>query len=372
MSKAPRPAQVAMAAALVLGIGGVVLAQSKAASDSTIQEQIAPYLTPQRAVHIEQGRTINLVCLGHGSPTVILTAGLGNWSLAWARVQRPLAKRTRVCAWDRAGYGFSSPSPEPQDTVHTTEDLERALKGAGIRDPHVMVGHSLGAYETLRFTDLHRRSVVGMVLVDPAIPDQSAIMERIAPLFAMNGRAVDGQTVKRLQDCAAQLRGGTLKRGTRRFEQCTSAPAVPDDLPRLKAAIARLNADPARLLTQASTVKEFDSDAAPDSREVMNAHRRYGDMPLIVLTAGRDESVVLRMFRADPPAKRAQLRKQLARFLRDAWGPGHDAYAALSTRGRNRLLPNSTHSIQVAKPEIVISAVIEVLDEIRPSAPHEP
>lgn len=80
-------------------------------------------------VHIGNGRTINLVCLGHGSPTVILTAGLGNWSLAWERVQRPLAKRTRVCAWDRAGYGFSSPSPESQDIVHTTEDLERALTG---------------------------------------------------------------------------------------------------------------------------------------------------------------------------------------------------------------------------------------------------
>ena len=50
----------------------------------------------------------------------------------------------------------------------------------------------------------------------------------------------------------------------------------------------------------------------------------------------------------------------------------HDAYAALSTRGRNQLVPDSTHTIQIAKPEVVISAVIEVLDEIRPSEPHEP
>jgi pimeloyl-ACP methyl ester carboxylesterase len=51
----------------------------------------------------------------------------------WGHVQPALAERTRVCAWDRAGYGFSSPSPEPQDIVHTTADLERALKSAGIR-----------------------------------------------------------------------------------------------------------------------------------------------------------------------------------------------------------------------------------------------
>jgi len=72
------------------------------------------------------------------------------------------------------------------------------------------------------------------------------------------------------------------------------------------------------------------------------------------------------------PAELAQLRKQIAQYLQDAWVPAHDAYAALSTRGRNQLLPDSTHTIQIAKPEVVISAVIEVLDEIRPSEPHEP
>jgi len=68
---------------------------------------------------------------GQGSPTVILSAGLGGWSFDWGLVQPALAKRTRVCAWDRAGYGFSSPSPEPQDILHTVSDLERALQGAG-------------------------------------------------------------------------------------------------------------------------------------------------------------------------------------------------------------------------------------------------
>jgi pimeloyl-ACP methyl ester carboxylesterase len=357
-------------AALLTGF--VTAPASRAAPASSRQKQIAPYLTSQQLVRVGEGRTINLVCLGHGSPTVILTAGLGNWSLVWVLVQPALAKRTRVCAWDRAGYGFSSPSPEPQDIVHTTADLERALKGAGIRGPYVMVGHSLGGYESLRFTDLHRRAVVGMVLVDPAIPDQQALMERIAPLFKMMGHAHDERSVKQLQQCAAALRGGTLKRGTPQFERCTAVPGVPASLPRLKAAMARLNADPARLLTQASTVEEFDGDGAPDSREVMNAHRHYGDMPLIVLTAGGDESVVLREFSRSTPVERAQLRKQVALYLRDAWGPAHDAYAALSTRGRSQLVPDSGHTIQIDKPGAVISAVMEVLNEIRSSAPHEP
>ena len=146
--------------------------------------EIAPYLKPQLLVPIAEGRTINLVCLGHGSPTVVLTAGLGGWSWVWYRIQSELSRKTRVCAWDPAGLGFSSPTPEPQDTVHETEDLEEALKAAHLDGPYVMVAHSAGAYVAIRFADHRGTAVVGMLLVDPAIPDQDAIRERVAPKFA--------------------------------------------------------------------------------------------------------------------------------------------------------------------------------------------
>jgi pimeloyl-ACP methyl ester carboxylesterase len=359
---------------LVLLAGFLGAPAGSAAPASTIEQQMTPYLTPQRVVRVGPGRTINLLCLGHGSPTVILTAGLGGWSLSWVRVQPALAKRTRVCAWDRAGYGFSSPSPEPQDIVHTTQDLERALNGAGIAGPYVMVGHSLGGFESLRFADLHRRSVVGMVLVDPDIPDRAAVDERLAPQFATLSRTLEALDIKQRQDCAAQLKDGTLKSGTAQFAQCT-VPHLPAAFSHLQPVIARLNADPARLLTQVSTQKEHYTDA----REVINAQRRYGDTPLIVLTAGRDEQAVMSSLSrlppntpgASTPEELAQLHEQIVRFLRDGWSAGHDAYAALSTRGRNRLVPDSTHGIPDEKPEVVISAIIEVLDEIHPST-HEP
>lgn len=355
----------------VLLVGFLATPASRATPTPPTEQQMAPYLTPQRVVHVGQGRTINLVCLGHGSPTIILSAGLDAWSVWWWSVQPSLAKRTLVCAWDRAGYGFSSPSSEPQDIVHTTADLERALIRAGIRGPYVMVGHSLGALEALRFTDLHRPSVVGVVLIDPEIPDRAAVEDRIAPQFAAMARASGEQYLKQLQDCAAQLRAGTLKRGAVQLERCTATPAALD--PRLKAAIARLNADPERLLTQASTENEHYTDA----REVINAQRRYGDMPLIVLTAGLDEASALSGIQpgtpgAGTPAERKELRRQIALFLQDGWGPAHDAYAALSTRGRNQLVPDSGHNIPINRPDVVISAVNEVLDEIRPSALHAP
>lgn len=333
-----------------------ILLAAFAATPAVSEQAMNPYLTPQRVVQIGKGRTINLVCLGKGSPTIILSAGTGGWSFGWAPIHAALAERTRTCAWDRAGHGFSSPSPEPQDTVHTTQDLERALDKAGIRGPYVMVSHSLGAYESLRFTDRHRQSVVGMVLLDPDIPDRAAVDERLAPQFAALSRALQDQDVKQREDCAAELRAGTLKSGTPRFEKCTAAP-VP--------AIAGLNADPARLLTQASLLKEHYSS----SLQITDARRRYGDMPLIVLTAGRDEESILGSVARLPPgtpgagtpAELAQLREQITRFIREGWNTAHEAYAALSSRGRHQLVPDSTHDITAHKPEIVISAIMDVL-----------
>jgi pimeloyl-ACP methyl ester carboxylesterase len=242
------------------------------------------------------------------------------------------------------------------------------LKVAGIQGPYVMVGASLGAYDTLRFTDLHRQRVVGMVLVDPAIPDQFELFERFAPKVVATGDAA----VKGLQDCAAGLQNGTVKRGTPRFEQCTAYRSLPPLFSDLTEALERLNADPARLLTQASSQELF-SLLPTDSREVINTRRHYGDLPLIVLTGGRDTiSVPLGTHGAATPAELAEFNKQVAQFVNEAWVPAHHAYAALSTRGRDLLVPDSGHNIQVEKPEAVVSAVFEILDEIQPSVPHEP
>jgi len=97
------------------------------------------YAKPQLLGELRGGRRIHLFCLGEGSPTVILTAGLPDWVAAWSKVQAPIALETRVCAWDRAGFGFSDPSSAPQDVSHTTTDLEEAFERAKIDGPYVLI-----------------------------------------------------------------------------------------------------------------------------------------------------------------------------------------------------------------------------------------
>ena len=332
-------------------------AQGAAPPQAEVSEQVDPYLKPQRLVRIAEGRTINVVCLGQGSPTVVLTAGLGGWSVTWNRIQSPLSRRTRVCAWDPAGLGFSSASAEPQDAVHETEDLGEALKGAHLDGPYVMVAHSAGVYVALRFADQHRRTVAGMVLVDPSIPDQEAVRKRVAPKFAAFGDAGPSADVRRLRQCAADLPSGVLKRGTPEFDRCTAPLPLPAAFSGLTVRLARLNADPARLLTQASAIE----NVSDSGREVINPQRRYGDMPLIVLTAGGHPM---------PPGVPAEVREQAESYFR-ALASGHDAYAALSTRGRNQLVPDSGHFIQLENPAAVLAAINSVLAEIGPQVPNQ-
>jgi pimeloyl-ACP methyl ester carboxylesterase len=114
---------------------------------------------------------MHMVCIGEGSPTVILEAGAGHFSATWARVQPMVAQSTRVCAYDRAGYGWSESGPEPRDAEHIAAELHSLLDQAGIDPPYVLVGHSLGGIYA-RVYDVHYPGEVdGMALVDATHPD---------------------------------------------------------------------------------------------------------------------------------------------------------------------------------------------------------
>jgi len=107
------------------------------------------YGRPQQLVDIG-GRRLNLYCLGHGTPTVILDGGLGRSTVVWRKVHAALAKTTRVCAYDRSGYGFSDPGPLPRDTRHLAGDLAAPTRAARLQPPYVLVGASLGVKRIVR------------------------------------------------------------------------------------------------------------------------------------------------------------------------------------------------------------------------------
>ena len=159
----------------------------------------ARWMEPGRLVDVGGGRRMHLYCTGSGAPTVVLEAGLGDFSIpSWNSVQPAISGYSRVCSYDRAGTGWSDPptvSPLPDAII---ADLHTVLQNAGEQAPFVMVGHSLGGPIVRHYAVHHPDQVAGLVLVDGSHEDQIAKLPLpawldwvVASLPALNFLGID-------------------------------------------------------------------------------------------------------------------------------------------------------------------------------------
>lgn len=118
------------------------------------------------------GFKMHIYCMGEGSPTVILETLSGGTSSYWGWIQPEIGKATRVCIYDRAGRGWSQADPQAQSLQRTVHNLHTLLANAGIDDPYVLVGHSIGGIYVRQFAANYPDDVVGLVLLDSAHPEQ--------------------------------------------------------------------------------------------------------------------------------------------------------------------------------------------------------
>ena len=114
------------------------------------------------------GYSLHLLCRGAGSPTILFEARQGESSLTWEPLQSELANSTRVCAYDRAGYGWSERSPHSRTVVDMVDEMQELLKRAEINGPFLHVGHSIGALNMRLFAYRNPNQVIGIVLIEPS------------------------------------------------------------------------------------------------------------------------------------------------------------------------------------------------------------
>ena len=115
------------------------------------------------------GHKLHVYCSGHGSPTVVVENGLGDFSFDWTLVQNQVSRFARICTYDRAGYAWSDPGPKPRTFAQINLELHDALEKLGERGPYVLVGHSYGGPVMRNFAAQFPRNAAGLVLVDSAV-----------------------------------------------------------------------------------------------------------------------------------------------------------------------------------------------------------
>jgi pimeloyl-ACP methyl ester carboxylesterase len=318
-------------AVLVGGIG--VLAVAGAGYEAIAAAGDAQrYPAPGQLVDVG-GYRLHLHCVGTGSPTVVLDAGLSGASLDWSLVQPALGATTRVCAYDRAGMGWSDPGPAPRTPGQIARELHTLLTTAGIPGPYVLVGHSLGGKNVRLFALQHPDAVAGLVLVDTRSEYVDAhISTAEADAFPRNLQAQGGQYALARRLGVARLFGANLL-------------GIPASLPdATRTAMALLTSQPQAI---AATTAEGIERATDDG--ALQAAAGLGDRPLIVLAA--EESMTHLAF----------------------WPEAQQRLAALSTAGRLIIAQGSRHAIHWDQPALVIDAVQQVVAQARGSAtPGDP
>jgi len=133
--------------------------------------EVINFEPPGQLIDVD-GRTMHINCIGNKSPSIILDSGAGGFSLEWGNIQKSLSQYARVCAYDRAGYGWSDMGLLPRTTKRITYELHTLLQNAGIHGPYILVGHSFGGFTAQYFARNFGDEIVGIVLIDSSHEEQ--------------------------------------------------------------------------------------------------------------------------------------------------------------------------------------------------------
>jgi pimeloyl-ACP methyl ester carboxylesterase len=304
---------------------GTTLAVAALSSAGAVYEVLAEsgdaerYPAPGPYVNIG-GHDLHISCLGKGRPTVILDAGLGSTSRDWELVQARLAAHTRVCAYDRAGMGYSDPGPEPRSPARIADELRRLVKTAGLPGPYVLVAHSLSGKSARLFAAAHPEDVAAMVLVDTRsekIDAGTPPDEHKAFASALKRQAILLTLARKVG--LVRLMGSMVG----------DAPGLPPGVA-MEMALLQTQPQSLRATTSEGLARSMD-DAALNGSSL-------GAIPLVVIAAGNSMMSIL------------------------GWAEAQAELAELSREGQLVVAEGSSHLVHVEQPEVVIDAVLSVLD----------
>lgn len=269
---------------------------------------------------------LHLHCTGTGSPTVVLEAGLGATSYSMAGWIAPaVAQMTRVCVYDRAGYGWSEAAAGPRDGDAVTTDLYTLLAQAQEKGPYVLAGHSTGGAYVRAFAARYPEQVAGMVLLD-AQPNEAFTRLPDYPAFYAVLRPVT-----KLLPYLAQV-------GIGRLLFSSSQTGLPE---------AANAGESASLATVHHYRAQRDEVAGiPAALTQAQSLQSLGDKPLIVVTAPLG--------------------------AQKGWLALQAEMTELSTNSLQRVIPNATHdSLILNKADAVASseAILDVVTVVRTAQP---
>ena len=267
------------------------------------------------------GRKVHVLCAGEGSPTVILEAGLPGSSLTWMSVFSEIAELTRVCAYDRPGYGWSQPTTSPRTAETIVQELRVLLQSTGIQPPYILVGHSFGGLLMQLYATRFPNDFTGMVLVDSSHPDQAH-------------RTLDLQEIDTISFAMKTL--GPIGIVRLLFPVPAGNPESRD---------VSVREQERELLMTSRTLRTATREMSglrESLRQVTESTVDLGSKPLVVLSEGR---------------RRAE-----------SWQALQEDLSRMSTNSEWQVVDGAGHFVQHDQPDVVVDAVRRVIEKLETTA----
>lgn len=280
------------------------------------------------------GYKLHINCVGQGSPTVILESGWGDYSATWAYVQPDVARITRVCSYDRAGYGWSEPSAHPRTANAMVQELHTLLVKAKNQGPYVLVGHSLGGMLMRVYAYNYPDEVAGMVLVDSVHEEQ----------YNRLPGAIDA-----IQDRVQQFRMLSFLSSTGFMAlapQLIPNQGLPEDV------FAQYKVNWATTGFFKTGAAEMDAMIASTAEVRALRITSLGNLPLSVISEGH--------YYPNPSLSNAENQQYW-----EEWQAMQSELVGLSSNGKQTIAEQSGHNIQHDQPDLVIDAIQEMVGALR-------
>jgi pimeloyl-ACP methyl ester carboxylesterase len=291
------------------------------------------------------GHRLHAVCGGSGSPVVLLESAIAASSLSWTVVQPEIAKFSRVCAYDRAGLAWSDAPSCPRSFDRIVDELCAVLAQVAPGERYVLVGHSFGCFVVRGYAQRHPERVAGLVLVDPPLEWLTTSAQRARLLWGGRQMSRVGALLAHVgvvRACLALLSGG--------------APAAPRTFVRM------FGPTTARTLERmVGEVRKLPPRVHPVVQALWCQPRCFLAMADHFLTLERDRASIAAVI---PP------RDVPAVVISSAGQPpdqldAHRALAASSIDARHVVATRSAHWVQFDEPELIVTAVRELIDAQR-------
>ena len=319
-------------------LSGVVILVAAVAGSSAFNAIAVHYFwahnAPPGAFYSVNGHRMHILCTGSGSPTIVLESGLGNDALTWGGVQPVLSSTTRVCSYDRAGFGWSDPLPPPRDADHIAAELHELLLQAKVTGPIVLMGHSIAGIYMRDYATRYPENIVGIVFEDGSTPlqDENPVMK------AASGKVPPRWAFERLAKSAMST-------------------GIPRLLGMCSQSIKGFDARAAKL--QAEDICHTNVSPMFDAMDSMNRSGQetvhtgpYGTIPILIISE-------------DPAKMAASSSTEMA----NVWTQMQEDLKKLSTRSRRIIAKGSSHYIHIDRYELIEKEVPLFIEQIRGTAP---